>query len=108
MVRTEAGRRYGAHLNVIAHTAMTKADLYPLPAEQRHWFERRRAIEVAGRKIWVAAPEAVILHKLLFHRESGGDKHLRDARAMVVTLGTSLDQPWLNRELGKLGLKLPE
>ncbi|MDQ5980760.1 MAG: hypothetical protein QG602_3738 [Verrucomicrobiota bacterium] len=106
-VRTEAGRRYGAHLNVIAHAGMTKADLYPLPAEQRHWFERRRSIRVEGREIWVAAPEAVILHKLLFHRESGGEKHLRDVRAMLVTVGAAIDRPWLDRELRRLGLQLP-
>lgn len=70
--------------------------------------ERRKSIEVNGREIWVAAPEAVILHKLLFNRESGGEKHLRDVRAMLVTLGTAIDRPWLDRELAHLGLKLPE
>jgi hypothetical protein len=108
VVRTEAGRRHGAHLNVIAHGSMTKADLYPLPVDQLHWFERRRSIEVDGRKIWVAAPEAIILHKLLFHRESGGEKHLRDVRAILATLGPAIDRPWLDGELHRLGLKLPE
>ncbi|SDR65542.1 hypothetical protein [Opitutus sp. GAS368] len=106
-IQTEAGRAHGAHLNVIALEGMTKADLYPLPADQRTWFERRRSIEVAGRKVWVAAPEAIILHKLLFHRESGGEKHLRDVRAMLATLGAELDRPWLDRELVRLGLALP-
>lgn len=107
-VRTEAGRLYGAHLNVIAHAGMTKADLYPLPADQRHWFGRRQTVEVGGRKLWVAAPETVILHKLLFHRESGGEKHLRDVRAMLTTSGAKLDRPWLDQELARLGLKLPQ
>lgn len=107
VVRTEAGRRYGSHLNVIARAGMTKADLYPLPHEQRHWFERRRVLKVGDREICVAAPEAVILHKLLFHRESGGEKHLRDVRAMLATQGASIDHPWLKRELDLLGLKLP-
>lgn len=106
-VRTEAGRTYGAHLNIISLEGMTKADLYPLPADQRTWFERRRSIEVAGRRIWVAAPEAVILHKLLFHREGGGEKHLRDVRAMLATSGPTLDHGWLEQEAGKLGLRLP-
>ena len=107
-VQMEAGRAHGAHLNVIALEGMTKADLYPLPADQRAWFERRRSIEVAGRRIWVAAPEAIILHKLLFHRESGGEKHLRDVRAMLTTLGDGLDRTWLDRELARLGLTLPQ
>lgn len=28
-----------------------------------------------------------------FHRESGGGKHLRDVRAMLVTMGDGLDHP---------------
>ncbi|HRG56335.1 MAG TPA: hypothetical protein PLG56_09865 [Lacunisphaera sp.] len=106
-VQTEAARTHGAHLNVIALEGMAKADLYPLPADQKTWFERRRTVEVAGRKLWVAAPEAVILHKLLFYREGGGEKHLRDVRAMLATLGEQLDRPWLDRELERLGLTLP-
>lgn len=66
VVLAELGRARGAHRNIIALEGMTKADLYPLPASQRTWFERRRPLPVAGRKVWVAAPEAVILHKLLF------------------------------------------
>lgn len=106
-VRVETGRAYGAHLNIISLEGMTKADLYPLPADQRAWFERRRSLEVAGRRIWVAAPEAVILHKLLFHREGGGEKHLRDVRAMLATSGTMLDRGWLAQEAARLGLRLP-
>lgn len=63
---------------------------------------------MAGRLIWVAAPEAVILHKLLFHREGGGEKHLRDVRAMIAALGTDLDRPWLEAEAMRLGLGLPK
>lgn len=107
VVRAELGRAHGAHLNIIALEGMTKAGLYPLPAHQRTWFERRRSLEVAGRRIWVAAPEAVILNRLLFHREGGGEKHLRDVRAMMAALGASLDRPWLEAEAARLGLKVP-
>lgn len=106
VVLTELGRGHGAHLKIIALEGMTKADLYPLPVAQRTWFARRRTLEVAGRQIWVAAPEAIILHKLLFHREGGGEKHLRDVRAMRVALGEALDQPWLEAEAVRLGLRL--
>lgn len=107
-VQAEAARTHGAHLNVIALEGMAKADLYPLPADQKAWFARRRTVEVAGRKVWVAAPEAVILHKLLFYRESGGEKHVRDVRAMLATLGDGLDRPWLDAELSRLKLSLPQ
>jgi len=62
---------------------------------------------VAGRRIWVAAPEVIILHKLLFHREGGGEKHLRDVRAMLATSGGTLDRGWLQHEAARLGLRLP-
>lgn len=106
-VQAEAGRAYGAHLNIISLEGMTKADLYPLPADQRAWFGRRRSLEVAGRRIWVAAPETVILHKLLFHRAGGGEKHLRDVRAMLATSGATFDRSWLAQEAARLGLRLP-
>ena len=108
VVLVELGRAHGAHLNIIALEGMTKADLYPLPVAQRTWFERRRPLEVGGRRIWVAAPEAVILNKLLFYREGGGEKHLRDVRAMITALGDSLDRLWLIQEATRLGLDLPE
>jgi hypothetical protein len=55
----------------------------------------------------VAAPEVVILHKLLFHREGGGEKHLRDVRAILAALGSDLDRLWLQTEATRLGLELP-
>lgn len=103
----ELARSHGAHLNIIALDAMAKADLYPLPANQRPWFDRRRTLQVAGRTVWVAAPEVIILHKLLFLREGGGEKHLRDVRAMLAALGPDLDRPWLDAEAERLGLIVP-
>ncbi len=107
VVLAEIGRAHGAHLNVIALDSMTKADLYPLPAGQQDWFRRRRALPVGERRVWLAAPEVVILHKLLFYREGGGEKHLRDVRVMMATLGAELDRPWLQAEAARLGLVLP-
>lgn len=107
VVLAEIARPHGAHLNVIALDSMTKADLYPLPAGQQGWFLRRRALPMGERRVWLAAPEVVILHKLLFHREGGGEKHLRDVRVMLATLGADLDRPWLQAEATRLGLVLP-
>jgi hypothetical protein len=107
IVRIELARAVGAHLNVIALEDMTKADLYPLPGHQRQWFDRRRKMDVAGRRIWLAAPEVVVLHKLLFHREGGGEKHLRDIRAMLVASRDRIDLGWLQEQAEKLGLNVP-
>jgi hypothetical protein len=108
VVQVEIGRAHGAHFNVIALEGMTKADLYPLVERQQAWFARRRALAVAGRRVWVAAPEVVILHKLLFYRDGGGEKHLRDIQAMRAQLGPALDIAWLESEAAGLGLKLPD
>ena len=81
-----------------------------------HWNSgqllRRRRVEVrSGHEafdVWVAAPEDVILGKLWYFSEGGGDRHLRDIagilrvtgdgvdRAEVMALGSST---WLSGEL---------
>jgi hypothetical protein len=107
VIRVELARSAGAHLNVIALDDMTKADLYPLPVHQQLWFERRKKVEVAGRSIWLAAPEVVILHKLIFHRAGGGERHLRDIQAMQAASRATIDGAWLHEEAKKLGLEIP-
>lgn len=103
VILSEVARSHGAHLNVIALESMTKADLYPLPPGQREWFSRRREAVAAGRKLWVAAPEVIILHKLLFFREGGGEKHLRDIRA-ILAADEPLDRPWIAAEARRAGM----
>lgn len=95
------GNRAG-HINIIALESMTKADLYPLPAGQRAWFARRRQASVADRRVWLASPEVIILHKLLFYQEGGAEKHLRDIRAILATTSV-LDRPWIEGETQRLG-----
>jgi len=102
VVLVELGRRHGAHLNVIALDSMTQADIYPLPASQRPWFARRRVLDLDARPISVAAPEVVILHKLLFFQGGGGERHLRDIRAMLSVAGSGLDRSWLESEAARL------
>jgi len=108
VVAAELARSHGGHVNVIALESMVKLDLYPLPETQAGWFARRRSLEIASRVFWFAAPEAVILHKLIFHGEGGGEKHLRDIAAMIETTGAQLDRPWLRAEADRLRLEVPE
>jgi hypothetical protein len=100
----EFARACGGHLNVIALEAMAKADLYPLSGGEQEWFSRRRAIEISGRTVWFAAPEAVILHKLRYFRDGGGEKHLRDIRGMLAVSGDTISLPALDKACGKAGL----
>lgn len=44
---------------------------------------------------FVAAPEDVILGKLVYHREGGSDKHLRDIAGIIKISGDKLDLGYL-------------
>lgn len=104
VIEIELSRSHGGHINVIALETMTKADFYPLSHGEAEWFAQRRAIEVAGRKLWFATPEAVIVHKLRFHREGGSEKHLRDIRSMLAVSGEQIDRARIEDAVAKLGL----
>jgi hypothetical protein len=92
VVAAELARSHGAHINVIALDSMVKLDVYPLPATQSGWFEKRRSLEIAGRNLWFAAPEVVILHKLIFYREGGGGRGGASSRGRWTEDGGRIDR----------------
>ena len=104
VIAVELGRAHGGHLNIIALDSMTKADFYPLSSAEAEWFSRRRSLPIGGRPLWFAIPEAVIVHKLRFFREGGGEKHLRDIRGMLAVSGGEIDRALLERAVAALGL----
>ena len=106
IVAVEIARATRGHFNVIHFASGQKADFYP---SRRHpyweWaFEHRRLDRVGDEEIWFAPPEYVILWKLEFFREGGGDKHLRDIRGMLLVSPESIDQAVLDRATAELGL----
>lgn len=104
VIAVELGRAHGGHLNIIALESMTKADFYPLSPAEAEWFSRRRSLPIGGRPLWFAIPEAVIVHKLRFFREGGGEKHLRDIRGMLAVSGGEIDRALLEHAVAALGL----
>jgi hypothetical protein len=55
-------------------------------------FERRHRLPlVPGREAYFARPEDVILYKLLYFRQGGSDRHLRDIAGMLAVSGADLD-----------------
>ena len=50
---------------------------------------------VPGRDAFFARPEDVILYKLLYFREGGSDRHLRDIAGMLAVSGSELDMEYL-------------
>jgi hypothetical protein len=69
--------------------------------------ERRRRIEFRlGEEsfdVYVAAPEDVILGKLWYFAEGGGDRHLRDIAGILRVTGEGVDRAEVERWATKLG-----
>ncbi|MEY2878544.1 MAG: hypothetical protein RLZZ15_924 [Verrucomicrobiota bacterium] len=102
----EIARPTRGHFNVIHFASGQKADFYP---SRRHaywaWaFAHRRLGRIGEDEVWFAPPEYVILWKLEFFREGGGDKHLRDIRGMLAVNPDAIDGAMIGRACGELGL----
>ncbi len=94
--------------NVIQPTTGAKVDLVPLPRDPftRAAFERRQqmAYDAAGHTASFIGPEDMVLAKLLAHRQTGSDKHLRDARGVVITQWDTLDMDEIRRRARPVGV----
>ena len=107
VMAVEIARPTRGHFNVIHFSSGQKADIYP---SRRHpywewaWAHRRLARVDEG-DVYFAPAEYVILWKLEFFREGGGDKHLRDIRGMLLVNRTEMDLALLERAVDELGLE---
>lgn len=102
----ELNRPTRGHFNAIHIDSGQKADFYP---SRRHpywaWaFEHRKLGRIGNDEAWYAPPEYVILWKLEFFREGGGDKHLRDIRGMLAVNRHMIDLNMIDRAAEELGL----
>lgn len=102
----ERRRSSRGHFNIIHHFSGLKADCYP---SRNHpylpWaLQNRRRIPLMGVDVWFAPPEYVILWKLEFHREGGGEKHIRDIKGILAVSGDQLDHTLLAEAVSTLGL----
>ena len=82
--------------SVIQPSTGAKADLVPLPTDpqNRAAFARRQHLvydEFAGQSADFATAEDTIIAKLHAYQETGSEKHLRDARGILVTQGNRLN-----------------
>jgi hypothetical protein len=53
---------------------------------------------------WFGAPENIILMKLRYYQESGGEKHLRDVASIVLIQADALDHDYLAHWATRLGV----
>lgn len=92
-IRDSLTRRYP--FNIIQPTTGAKLDIVPLPSDPFTLgaFERRQRLvyDEAGHSAAFIAPEDIVLAKLLAFRQTGSEKHLRDARGVLVTLWGKVD-----------------
>ena len=106
VIEMEVRRPLHGHFNLIHLGTSLKADVYPAGEDPLHTWALglRRAIALSGETVSVAPPEYVIVRKLQYFRDGGSDKHLRDVRSILRTMGDSIDREVLLPELRRLGL----
>lgn len=106
VLREEVRRESGGHFNLVHHESGFEADVYLVSSDDLvDWaFENARRIEIeSGRGLCVAPPEYVILGKLQFYVEGGGERHLRDIAAMLDVARDEIDRTIVDRWARRLG-----
>ncbi len=94
--------------NAIHHDTQVKVDLFiaggtPLDAAQ---LERRREVDICGRRLFVHPPEDILLQKLRWFRLGGetSDRQWRDILGIVRVQGARLDRGYLHRQAPVIGV----
>ncbi len=96
----------GAQFNIIHPSSGLKIDVFVEgdEVERVQIEDRRRMPALPGLTAAFSPPEELILKKLLYYREGGSDKHLRDVRAMLEISGGEIDVDRIERGVEALGL----
>jgi hypothetical protein len=102
----ENARECRAHFNVIDISSGLKADFYPSQRDSFFrwaWMNRRLAVYPHG-EVHYAPPEYIIVWKVAYFQEGGGDKHARDVRRIFEVSGHEVQEAVLGEELRRRGL----
>ena len=68
-------------------------------------FQRRHRLPlVPGREAYFARPEDIVLYKLLYFRQGGSDRHLRDIAGILAVSGPDLDVSYISQWAHRLGV----
>ncbi|MEW5957090.1 MAG: hypothetical protein AB1801_05155 [Chloroflexota bacterium] len=99
-------RRYP--FNIIQSTTGAKVDIVPLPDDPftRVSFSRRQRMvyNEAGQKAEFISAEDIVLAKLFAFEQTGSEKHLRDARGVLVVQWGQLDLALMRRIADRSGV----
>jgi hypothetical protein len=101
VLQAELQRESRGHFNIIHQHSALRADCYlPGRSDLARWeMDHRQRLSLGSVEAWFAPPESVIIHKLIFHREGGSEKHLEDIRGILVATNTdrAILVGWINR-----------
>jgi hypothetical protein len=102
----DAVSQYG-QFNVIHPASGNKIDF--MIAGQNEWttnqLARCKVVQfIPGQDAAVAAPEDVIIGKLVYYREGGSDKHLRDITGILDFSSDLVDRDYISDLAAKLGV----
>jgi hypothetical protein len=105
-IRNSLARRYP--FNVIQSTTGAKIDLVPLPHDPftRAAFARRqrRAYDQTGCEAFFITAEDIVVAKCLAFRETGSDRHMRDARGVLIIQWEHIDLTAVQRAAAAAGV----
>ena len=92
--------RTGGQFNVIHSESGIKIDF--MIARKDAWgrmqLVRRRRVNIfPDLEGYVAAPEDIILSKMLYYRQGGSEKHLRDITGILKVSGPDVDHDYVNQ-----------
>jgi hypothetical protein len=75
-------------------------------AYDRIQFERRQHLPIVpGKDAYFARPEDVILYKMLYFKQGGSERHLRDIASMLRISGADIETRYVTEWAQQLGLR---
>lgn len=102
----EAVRTRG-QFNIIHPASGLKIDVVlgkDTPYDRIEFERRQRQPILSGKNAYFARPEDVILYKMLYYREGGSERHLRDIIGMLKISGAEIDAQYVADWAQRLGL----
>jgi len=103
----DAARRR-SQFNVLHPASGTKVDF--MVARRDPWGKsqvaRRQSVRILpDREGYVARPEDIIISKMLYYKQGGSEKHLRDITGILKESSDEVDRAYVERWTEELGLK---
>jgi len=103
----EEVERPGGHWNIIHAVTGLKADFYPCGNDPffRWAWDHRQLARLEHGEIYYAPAEYIVVWKVKWFSQGGGEKHVRDIRRMMELSPQAVDRGVVERELERMGLQ---